>query len=71
MASPRIPWWRFELTGALQYVVPFMSAVIMAMFVGNAINVGIYDRYVTRAPAPQHLREEWRSGKKVGTHFGS
>mmetsp|Transcript_84627 Transcript_84627/g.192900 ORF Transcript_84627/g.192900 Transcript_84627/m.192900 type:complete len:642 (-) Transcript_84627:279-2204(-) len=36
----------FELTGGLQYVVPFMVGILTAKVVGDAMNDGIYDSYI-------------------------
>jgi chloride channel 3/4/5 len=47
----------FELTGALQYVVPFMTGVLVAKWVGDAFNVGIYDYYILVKQYP-YLHEE-------------
>jgi chloride channel 3/4/5 len=35
-----------ELTGGLDYIVPFMLAVLVAKSVGDALNEGIYDLYI-------------------------
>ncbi|CAD7927202.1 unnamed protein product [Amoebophrya sp. A120] len=36
----------FELTGALQHIVPFMLAAQFARWTGDLFNDGIYDRYI-------------------------
>jgi len=35
-----------ELTGGLDYIVPFMLSVLIAKAVGDALNEGIYDLYI-------------------------
>lgn len=35
-----------ELTGGLDYIVPFMLSVLFAKAVGDALNEGIYDLYI-------------------------
>jgi len=46
-----------ELTGGLDYVVPFMIAVLVAKAVGDALNEGIYDLYIVLKGYP-FLHEE-------------
>jgi len=49
----------FELTGALQYVVPFMLAVMIAKWVGDFFTAGIYDCYIVLKGYPYlHEPEE-------------
>merc|ERR1719387_3324765 len=37
----------FELTGGLQYIVPFMFAVLVSKWVGDTLTGGIYDCYIS------------------------
>jgi len=46
-----------ELTGGLDYVVPFMLAVLLAKVVGDTLNEGIYDLYIVMKGYP-FLHEE-------------
>lgn len=46
-----------ELTGGLDYVVPFMIAVLLAKAVGDSLNEGIYDLQIVLKGYP-FLREE-------------
>lgn len=46
-----------ELTGGLDYVVPFMLAVILAKAVGDSLNEGIYDLFIVLKGYP-FLHEE-------------
>jgi len=46
-----------ELTGGLDYVVPFMLSVLLAKAVGDALNDGIYDQYIVLKEYP-FLHEE-------------
>jgi len=46
-----------ELTGGLDYVVPFMLSVLLAKAVGDAINESIYDLYIVLKGYP-FLHEE-------------
>merc|ERR1719361_2721124 len=46
-----------ELTGGLDYVVPFMLSVLLAKAVGDSINEGIYDLQIVLKGYP-FLHEE-------------
>merc|ERR1740133_842598 len=46
-----------ELTGGLDYIVPFMLSVLFAKAVGDALNEGIYDLYIVMKGYP-FLHEE-------------
>merc|ERR1719393_545809 len=37
----------FELTGGLEFIVPFMIAVLFAKWTGDLFTGGIYDCYIT------------------------
>lgn len=42
----------FELTGALEYIVPFMIAVQIAKWTGDTMTEGIYDAYIVMRGYP-------------------
>ena len=42
----------FELTGALEYIVPFMIAVQVAKWTGDTMTEGIYDAYIVMRGYP-------------------
>ena len=42
----------FELTGALEYIVPFMIAVQISKWTGDTMTEGIYDAYIVMRGYP-------------------
>eukprot|EP00397_Hematodinium_sp_SG-2012_P003964 GEMP01003974.1.p1 GENE.GEMP01003974.1~~GEMP01003974.1.p1 ORF type:complete len:848 (-),score=152.16 GEMP01003974.1:1726-4269(-) len=49
----------FELTGAIQYIVPFMFAVLLSKWVGDYFTMGIYDCHIVLRGYPYlHEPEE-------------
>jgi len=58
----------YELTSALQLVVPFMMAVLTSKFVGDYFNQGIYDRCIELRQYPYlHEPDEYVSEEKAAS----